>query len=343
MALHNTVRNGFRCPAVVLTVAGSWWFTPIAVNAGLLIPGNILVSHTDGNRLYEYTRDGQLIQSFAVPYPVTPKPVTEYVRDVIVTSDGQARIYNGTADAYVSTLNPSSDSWEHQTHPGWSTVNNVTYGGITAKDNYVFVTDMSTGHGDDLQQGIIRFDITTAATTRFATNVQPIDLNIGLDGMLYALQPDGFPEGFHVEVYDPITLDFVRFLNFFPQPHRAIAVNALGQIYLVDSVGNLQLRAPDGTLINQTSVCGVLPTSPPGLCFLSDIDVAPDGKLVMGTARGRVLTANADLSGLQLLSPSFSSGVFVSFVPEPSSFMMLGFFVVIVTALILPSKRVARR
>ncbi len=113
----------------------------------LLGEGNILVSTRDV--LYEYTESGTLVQSYAIP----PGPITratEYARDIVSTSPGEVMIYNGTFDPYLTTLDISADSWSHETYQGWSTVNNGTYGGIAASENYVFVTDMKTyGGGGD--------------------------------------------------------------------------------------------------------------------------------------------------------------------------------------------------
>ena len=49
----------------------------------------------------------------------------------------------------------------------------------------VFVTDMATS--GSAASGIVRIDLPTMASTRFATTEQPIDLTLGQDGLLYSL------------------------------------------------------------------------------------------------------------------------------------------------------------
>ena len=293
-----------------------------SARAGLFSEGNILVSlgdpgsDTNLDTLYEYTRSGAPVQSFHIPYPISPIPSAEYARDVAVSPDGFAHVYNGTFSPYVSTLNPVVGTWSHKTHSSWSTVNNGTYGGIAAIDNYVFATDMNTVGATE--RGVVRFNTQDSSAIRFADNRDMIDLNIGLDGFLYSLNPGGFPEGTGAAVYDPLTLAFIRNVTFNLTPHRAIAVGALGDIFLVDINGNLQKRDPFGSLLSQVNVCGLVSD-----CRLMDVDISPDGALVMGTVGGRVLLSNSDLSTVQVMPMTFPFGVFVTFVPEPATALLL--------------------
>jgi hypothetical protein len=82
---------------------------------------------------------------------------------------------------------PDSGSFANKTFPGWSTINNVTYGGIAAFRNFVYVTDTYSAVGR--AKGIVRFDLVNNTAQRFAAEAEVIDLNIGLDGNLYGLAP----------------------------------------------------------------------------------------------------------------------------------------------------------
>jgi hypothetical protein len=42
----------------------------------------------------------------------------EVNRDLVVTPDGLIRVYNGTFDPFLSTNDPSTGIWQHQTFTG---------------------------------------------------------------------------------------------------------------------------------------------------------------------------------------------------------------------------------
>ncbi len=266
----------------------------------LLGEGNILVSTRDV--LYEYTESGTLVQSYAIP----PGPITratEYARDIVSTSPGEVMIYNGTFDPYLTTLDISADSWSHETYQGWSTVNNGTYGGIAASENYVFVTDMST-YGDggvDLAAGVIRFGRLDGTAQRFANNRQPIDLTLGLDGLLYVL------DGQYIDVFDPETLSFIRTIRV--AGCRAIAVNENGEVFTASWGGDLQKLDSTGNILIETNVCGIAAT-----CSLYDIDVSHDGRVVIGDRFGGVTITDENFSGFSRFNVG-TRGTFVAFVP----------------------------
>src|SRR5438046_1673927 len=96
---------------------------------------------TGFNQLAEYTQAGVQLSSRTIPYP--NKPGTETARDLIVDPTGSIQVYNGTFDPLLSTLSPKTGTWTHKIFPGWSTVNNGTYGGIASFQNYIYVTDMA--------------------------------------------------------------------------------------------------------------------------------------------------------------------------------------------------------
>ncbi len=291
----------------------------VEARAGAFTDGNILVS-TD-EVLYEYTPAGVFVQSFAIPFPGGG---SESARDVALDADGFAYVYNGTFDPYVSKLDPVSGVWSHETAIGFSTVNNGTYGGIAAYGDYVFVTDMDTAGdgGADQAMGVIRFNQSDGTWVRFGEDHEPIDLNIGRDGLLYTLFPGGSPNGRTVNVYDPLTMAFIREIDltatFGHTAHRSIAADDGGNIFVADADGDFQKIDADGTLLDSVN----LDPQCDGSCFFFDVDVSADGVVALGSRDGDVIITDEDLSSFSSFAVG-TEGTFVTIVPEPASLSMI--------------------
>jgi hypothetical protein len=263
---------------VSASVATSLVCLVLTAHAAPLTPGNVLITQDD--EVVECTTSGTVIQSFPVPYGGGERPVTESARDVVVGADGRAHVYNGTFEPFLSTLDPMTSSWSHEMYPAWSTVNNITFGGIAVFQASVFATDMGTS-GDPSAHGIIRFDLGTDAAMRFATENEFIDVTLGLDGLLYGLEE--FEET--VEIYDPATLEHVKTIELGAEC-RGLAVNASGEIFGVSLDGNLYRFAPTGA---------VLATVPSGTSGLTDIDVDANGRIIIGADSGEVIQTDETL------------------------------------------------
>src|SRR5262245_58600479 len=109
-----------------------------------LTPGNLLITH--GNRLEEYTPAGVLVQGLTVP----PQGCdTVQLRSLVLDVHGNVQIYNGTFNPALTTYNPVAGTFASHFFLGLSTVANVTYGGIGAFGNYVFLSDMFTFGGGE--------------------------------------------------------------------------------------------------------------------------------------------------------------------------------------------------
>src|SRR5262245_132066 len=164
--------------------------------------GNLLVT-TAGDYpqqfFKEFTPDGSLVRTVNVPPP--PGSSGDTARDVVQDPSGKVFVYNGTFTPALATLNPVTNLWSQQTYGSWNTVNNVSYGGLALYQNYVFASDMTIA-GDTAGQsnGVVRFDINTGNAVRFGNGLDTIDVNVGLDGKVYALS------GQTVSVYDPSSL-----------------------------------------------------------------------------------------------------------------------------------------
>jgi Ca2+-binding RTX toxin-like protein len=253
-----------------------------------LTGGNLLVSTAD--TVYEYTPDGRQVQAIAVPYPTGTRPGTETARDVVASGTGELHVYNGTFEPFLSTYASRAGSWTHHTHPGWSTVNNVSYGGIAVFERFLYATDMRTfgDDGADEASGIVRFDTDGFDSARFAERIEFIDLTVGLDGLLYALEYDEQT----VRVYDPRTV----------APLRTIRLAAGVRGIAVDEAGDIFGASWDDRIYNFGSAGELRASVASGTTNLTDIDLSPAGGLVAGSRFGDVVVTNKALANVRTFS-----------------------------------------
>src|SRR5262249_38832798 len=142
---------------------------------------NLLVTTTIAGTeqvLREFTPVGGLDRTALLP-PISG--VQEPGRDLVYDqSRGQVHVYTGTADPSLSTYTLAGGGWTQRTYPGWSTFNNVTYGGIGVLGDSVYVTDMTTSSGPgDEAKGVVRFNLADGTAARFLETEGPQDLTIG--------------------------------------------------------------------------------------------------------------------------------------------------------------------
>ena len=188
------------------------------------VPGQIVY------HLLRYTQSGSQLNNVLIPQPPGS---TEYqdLRGLTVDPSGNVNIYDGTFTPYLDTLKPANSTWSYQTYPGWSTVNNISYGEVAAYKNYVFASDMFTYNGGE-PNGIVRFDTSDGLTVRFAQGTDFIQVALGLDGLIYGLGGSG-----DVHVFNPDTLAPVRTFSLSGGPDsdiRSIAVDVTGHVLGAD-------------------------------------------------------------------------------------------------------------
>lgn len=238
--------------------------------------------------------------------------ITESARDAVKLSDGTILVYNGTAAPKLSVY--ANNNWSDLTFTGWSTVNNGSYGGIASDNRFVWLTDMDTGGGPSNElNGIVQIDLDGQVPDfRFAEDIEPIDLTLGKDGLLYALWPGGSPEGRFVNVYNPHDASFIETISlagiFGHTGHRSIAVDANSNMYIADWDGDLQMIDKDGNVLSTLDVGG----------SLYDVDIV-DGKIITGDRFGKVYIADLqlqnyqeyDISELNNTFDDFGYGVFI--------------------------------
>src|SRR5262245_32097881 len=172
-------------------------------------------------------------------------------RGLDVTSDGRWAVFNGTFNPALSVYSPASKTWKHLTLPGWSLVNNGSYGGLVAAGRYVFAPDMFTFGGDPV--GIVRFDLREMSSTRFATANAYSDLNVGLNGKQYGLRGVSRSN----DLFDPATMRLENTIT--PEAGnivRGVAANAFGQVFIVDWSENVYKLSPTGPLLASYHLTG---------------------------------------------------------------------------------------
>ncbi len=264
-----------------------------------LTEGNLVFQ--SNNTIMEFTRDGQLVQSFPIPAPVPEWSISESARDIVVLNNSHIFVYNGTFDPYLSILDLTTDTWTHRKDPGMWTVNNTSYGGIAVNENYAFVT--STGPDYYNPNGVVRFDLHSTASLAINADLFAIDLNLGLDNSLYVLTGGGRD----IIVYDPESMEQTGSINLYDilghTNHRNIAVNAAGEIFIADSAGNVQKIDRDGNILKQTRACGY-GTS----CWLYDIDVDKNGTVITNSRSGEIFIMNSDFENITHFNTSISYG-----------------------------------
>lgn len=283
-----------------------------------LLPGDILVSSSSNLQtgvIREYTPSGVLVQTFSVPAPSGTTPIP---RDIATDSFGRINIWNGTFTPVFTTgtpgVLPGEATWVNHTMAEWNTTNATYYTGIAVSGNYAYVTDMVIG-GD--ANGIVRFDLTNFSATRFGqgqsgSHGDYIDLNIGLDGLLYGLFPGGSPSGTQLDVFDPQSMTLLRTLNLHMET-GAIAVDQFGNIFATSPFDSRIFRF-DAT----GTMTGSLVT---GTARLRDLDLSSDDHLLTIADDGHVILADTSLTTMTSFAiPSAATyfGAFVSPVPEPA-------------------------
>jgi hypothetical protein len=275
------------------------------VDYGVLTRGNILVSNSPLTgapaTLYEYTPFGQLVREFEVPVFEPSGP-----RDVVVDGAGDVYLYNGTFEPRLTrfdphllptTLQPLGFT-DHLQYPGWNTADQPTFGGLATYGTFVFATDTKTLRDSSAQQGIVRYNTADGTFERFHANAGgTIDITVGMNGLLYVLGPAGTSSiGTVVRRYHPVTMQLLGTVTL-PENHRAIAVDANGDIFAVHPK------------IHQYDRLGVPKRAyfePGPVGMLGDIDIDADGRLLIAARDGHILVTDRHFTSL------------VSFMTRPS-------------------------
>lgn len=269
---------------------------------------NILVSQaisTGQSRIFEYTLDGTLVQTLTTEFGSVDGayPSTEYIRDIALDDAGNIQIYNGTFSPYQTELNPVSGTFVHRSFAEFSTANNISYGGLAVVGDYVFATDMKTNNADSI--GLVRFDTRDGSAQAFSTSESYIDVELGLDGKLYAIRSGLETE---VDVFNPQSVDLLETIVV-AKGIRSIAVTQDGQLYGTNwSDHTLYHFDRMGTVVKQIEL-----THNP-----HDVNIRQDGKIIVGSSSGAVHVTDTSLAAFTSFDLTADRTNFVAFaVPTP--------------------------
>ena len=275
-----------------------------------LFAGNLMITAEipgiPAYNLQQYTQQGALVSSQNITLAPGSTDSMD-ARGLSVGPSGNVSIYDGTNTPSLATYSPTANSWSYLTASGWSTVNNISYGGVAAYNNYVFATDMTTA-GSGAPDGIIRFNTTDGSAVRFGQGSNFIQLALGLDGQLYGLESYGV-----VQVFDPNTLALERTFTLLNGPDvsnvRAIAVDSSGNVLAASWNGYLAKYDTNG---NYTGL-SVQARNSYGLTDnLISISLDTDGQVAVGGHHGNVFLTNDSLTSVQSFETN-QWNVFVTF------------------------------
>ena len=249
--------------------------------ANLLVTTTIAVTE---QVLREFTPGGDLVRTALLP--AGQRRPRAWPRPRLRPERQGPRLYAGLSTRPSNSYTLDGGGWTHRTHSGWSTVNNVSYGGIGVLGDYVYVTDMTTfSEPADEAKGVVRFNLADGTSARFLETEAPQDLTIGKDGRLYLLERQ------HRQVLRP---DHVR-----PAEHRYAAGGGLPRHRRQRRGRDLcrQLRASRSIASARAAPCSGSVTLT-GVSDPMDIDVSGDGRVAIGTVSGHVVQMSENLTGI---------------------------------------------
>jgi hypothetical protein len=253
--------------------------------------GASIVSSYDQQLLF-IDNSGVLLRSIKIP---DNNEYTGYARDIAVLDDGRIAVYNGTFAPYLSIYTPERHQWQNVMAPGWSTVNNGSYGGIDAIGDVVYATNMAVYGSQSM--GFVRFDLVEGRTD-FVSQDETSDLTVGLDGFLYGTN------GRDVWKYDPSDFSLISSVEL--DDVRGIAVAVNGDIFVASWAGQIKHYSSDGVLLKQLQIGG----------NFSDISLRTTGDIVIGERFGKLYLTNTELNEYTLIH---APGEFVDHVPDVDS------------------------
>jgi hypothetical protein len=274
-----------------------------------LVPSGNLLATVAGpfptHLVQEYTSTGALVRS--VNLPPTPGNNFDYARDLVEDPNGTIYVYNGTFTPYLEAYNPATGHWTQTTYPGWSTISDISSGGLAEFHNYLYASDMAiignTG-------GVVRINLTDGSSTHIG-NVDFNDVTIGQDGLLYGLSEATAT----IYVYDPLSTALLRTVTLPTADYRGMAVSAAGDIFTVTWENVVSRFNASGTLENSITLNTT--TGAPFMYNFSDnMDIAPDGTLAIGSFTGYIAQMSSAFTNISYIDTGTFDQVFVTFATE---------------------------
>lgn len=218
----------------------------------------------------------------------------ETIRDLCMLDDGRIAIFNGTFSPRLTLYDPLTGEWKDQEAEGFWICNNLSVGGIGCLEDQVFVGGMSEG------AALIRFDLSSGLTTGVGGGAGYQDVNVGGDGLVYAL--DSISADF-IDVYEPESMEIVDEIQIDFGDARGLAVDAGGVIYVAIWEDKVHQITPEGV---QSSVQIARTHN------LYDIDINRNGSVLFGGWSETVSLMDANLTNPRDLV-DFEEATFVAF------------------------------
>ena len=253
--------------------------------------GDMHIYASANQQFLQFDKSGTQTASELIPESVS----NARARDLVHHPKYGVHFYNGVFQPELSQWH--ENGWFGQTLAGWSTVNNVSYGGLAQYQQWLFATDMQTAQGGEAN-GLVRFDASlTEMPVRFHTGSNYMDISLGLDHKLYALKSGSG----NIDVFDPETLQLVNSLDIGNRSdYRAVTANEAGEIWYVTWSGLVGHYSATGE--NKLSLA----------TNLMDIDIHPQFGLLVSGRFGDIWHLDTALT----VKAHFNSGfgnTFVSF------------------------------
>jgi hypothetical protein len=215
----------------------------------------------------------------------------------------------------LTTLNPSTNTFTNHTFAGWSTIGNLSFGGIAVNGNYAYATDMVTASPGG-PNGIVRFNLTNFSATRFASGTANgsgdyTQVDLGLNGKLYAPWPGGSPVGNHIDVIDPNSMTKTTINLPFTFQVSGVTADQAGDIFAVGALS-------DGHIYKLDSNGNVLASIATGFTDLTGLEISNSGELLTASNKGEVIMTNTSFSQLTSFSVGSELTTFDTFVTPPT-------------------------
>ena len=212
---------------------------------------------SDGLKLYELDTDGVLIRSpLVIPNVFSASDlVITSTQKIAIVDTPQLHLFDPVAGVFETrTLNQWS---EYYTTPSVLVANNVGLWTNTTASSYGLLK--LTNEGEFVER------------VRLGNNYQ--DLAVDSQGTIYALRSDDYT----IDVLNAETAELIESIVL-PVLSRAISVSSNGDIFAIDLDGNELSRFDrSGVLLSSFS-------NPSDFLF-GEVDTAPDGSLLIGSAR----------------------------------------------------------
>lgn len=279
-------------PAMIFVFVLALLLTLHPAQAAVPIPGNILVGDPDEKLIMEYTPEGELVQSISIPLPENCDAFME-ITDIV--TDPRSRIFVMTRVrnietrerlACIAVYDSGAAQWSYHFVQG---LERATYGYVRDLD---WIDGRLVVLSAKRSAMLLDDNLTTGVSAPSGTSMA-----VDSKGHYYVASGERGRDRFiyvYENVDDPSPVRKVPIPD--PGP-SSIAVADDGSIYL----GNFGNRSV--TRVSATGeLLGELTSEQWGNTSVMDIDLLPDGRLVVGTRFDVFIVVNGDLNQTSLQS-----------------------------------------